>query len=369
MKKIFLCVMILLIFSVCASADIVYNTTDGKLGLIKVNGASLDLRGIQYASSNSDLLLGSYWDGSESRVIIVDRKNDLTTSGDTALIFDPNDLTKTIGNETKILTGVYNPSALTGTNNGRGLFFISGATISGFNSGTFNLDHSYTYKIKSSDITPNITAILTGTYSVYVTADMGNYGGKMLEFDGQLRDDIEDYHEYNLNYGASSIAWLSGSRLVVGHENGIDVLTDTENFVRLISTDVPVKAVRNDKDGGLYFITQAKSGDIYTTTLNHRNNKNELTTLYTENSGEHYALNTDSDSNILAVVLGSKILVYTTEKDTLVGEFDSDSLGGLPVNAVMSYVSGDKNSSSNGCNISGLGIMMIFSGFIFMKKH
>ena len=67
----------------CASAyaDIVYTTDTGNMGLIKVNNSdSVDLYGTQYTGADSDSFLGSYWDGSKSRVILIDRTTDTTTS-------------------------------------------------------------------------------------------------------------------------------------------------------------------------------------------------------------------------------------------------------------------------------------------------
>ena len=370
MRKIFVSTILVLVMCAGAQANIVYTTDAGALGLIRVSSStSIDLAGTQYAASGTDTLLGSYWNGSESRIILVNRTTDLTTSGDTALIFDPDNLTAPVDDEIKTLAGLYNAQAVNGSYNGRSLFFTSGASLYEFNTSSFAAGRSYTCKPESGDsYTPTIKGMLTSQSRIYCLVDREGRYPKLLGFDGQLRDDVSKFVNVTISSDASCIAWLSSSRVVAGTPEGVS-LWRTRGFVHMVSSDAPVTAVCQDNGDGFYFMEQTSSSDVYTTTLRHYfDGTGTVSTLYTETTGQACQLLYDDNNKILAAILGSKILVYSMANDALIGEYSSDLLGGLPVNIALTQVSGDDGKQSSGCNFAGAGVIMLLA-CVFMKRR
>ena len=373
MRKLLTCVIsiiLVMILYACAFADIIYMTDTGDIGRIIVKSESTDLSGIEYDGTDSDSFLGSYWDGSTSRVILVDRTTDTTSSGDTALIFNPSNLSAPVNSEPKVLAGIYNAQAMASTNSGRGVFFASGASIYEFNTGDFSVTRSYTYTPKTSeDIAPNFKALLSGSSNVYALGEKENSGDVMLRFDGQLRDDVsKNFGLYSAPSGATDIAWLNNSVPAVAHDTGVSVWRSSK-FVQMVSSDYPVKAVCLDTGSGFYFAEQSESGDTYTTTLKHYASGSDTTTLRTETGGSACKLIYDSDNGLLAALIGSKILIYSMHDDTLIDEYDSESLEGQPINIIMSYVKGDDGKSSSGCDISGAGMIILLAGALIFRKR
>ena len=361
---------VILVMMLCANAyaDIVYTTDTGNLGLIKTEGStSADFYGTQYTGAGSNTLLGSYWNGSATRVILVRRTADTSVSGDTALIFDPANLAQPFDSEGQVLAGLYNAQALVGSKNGRGLFFASGASIHEFQTWDFEPSHSYTYTLKTSDdIIPDFTGLLAGTYNIFALAERENSADMLLVFDGQLRDDIESFGTEYLPSGTSEISWLSNSRVAAAHTGGVSVW-GTHGFVPLVSTDAPVKSLCQDSGNGFYFAEQVQSGDTYTTALKHYSS-GEVITLSTGDTGSSCRLLRDDENNILAAITGSRILVYNMKNDTLIGEYGRALLGGLPVDIAISHVKGEESSSNNGCDVAGAGVIMILAGALIFRK-
>ncbi len=374
MRKFVVSLASVMLALVCSAshADIVYLTASGDVGLITTIGSvSADLDGIQYTSSWSDPFLGSYWTGSSTRVILVDRTDDITASGDTAYTFNPSNLTSPVETKRRVLDGVYSVQAMAGSNNGRSVFFTSGNLIREFSTGDFSLTRSYTYNPKTSeDITAEITGLMTGSNVIYALVQQTNSRDVLLKFDGQLREDAyRSFSNIPLRSEAETISWLSNSRLAIGHEYGVDVCADGKNVVRLLSSDAPVKAVCQDAGDGFYFIEQYESGDIYITTLQHYSS-GELSTLFMNTEGDTCRLVRDGDNGIIGVIAGDELLVYSMNEDELLGEYDRASLGGLPVQITMSAVSGDDGKSSSGCSITGMGMMMILlAGMCMLSKR
>ncbi len=369
MRKIFMSTLLVLIMCAAAQADIVYTTDAGAMGLIKTYSASTDLRGTQYTTSGTNTLLGSYWDGSESRIILVNRTTDLTTSGDTALIFAPNNLTAPVDDEIKTLEGLYNAQAVNGSYNGRSLFFTSGASLYEFNTSSFAAGRSYTYKPESGDsYTPTMKGIISSQSRIYCLVDREGRYPKLLGFDGQLRDDVSKFVNVTISSDASCIAWISSARVVAGTPEGVS-LWRTRGFVHMVSSDAPVTAVCQDNGDGFYFTEQTSSGDVYTTTLRHYSSESgTIATLYTNTTGKTCQLLYDDTNKLLAGIVGSKILVYRMSDDSLIAEYSSDTLGGLPVNVVLSSVSGDDGKTSSGCNAGAGGVIMLLA-CLFLKRR
>ncbi len=371
MRKL-LAIMTIILITACTSAhaDIVYLTDSGALGRVRTSGStSADLLGTQYTTSWADPLLGSYWTGSNTRVILVDRTTDTATSGDTALIFDPADLTSPIESTRKILAGVYFAQVMAGSNNGRAIFFASGTSIYEFSTANFSLTRSYTYKPKTSeDITAEITGLISGSNLIYALVQQDISRDIVLEFDGQLKENTSSFYNRPLDFKTSAISWLSNARVAVGHEYGVDELRDKRGFRYMLSTDVPVMAVCEDSGSGFYFIEQSESEDTYITTLKHYSS-GKVSTLFTNTEGRICKFVRDGDNGIMAAIVGDDLLVYRMRSDTLLGKYDSSELGGLPEQIAASAVKGDDGSSNSGCSFSGMGaVMLILAGVSVFRK-
>lgn len=357
MRKILLSVMLVLVLSAGACADIVYSTEDGSLGTIRIEKqTSADVRGIKYEGSGEDTLLGSYWDGDNSRIILVNRTTDYNTSGDTAYIFNPGDMSKPIEDEPKVLSGVYNTSALTGTNNGRGLYFASGASVREFSTETFKRTRTYICETVSGDtVRPSVKSVVAARYTVYVMAEEESSGDVVMVFDGQLRDDIDEFRKRQAPEGTSAITCLSNWLLVAAHEKGVDGL-GSSGFYEIVSTDSPVKAICRDNERGFYFAEQSDDGE---TALKHYNKNGEVSTLVTENVAGECSLLYDETDGVMCAVLGDKLMVYSLKDDTLIDEFSSSELGGTIRHVTSGTVKGEEHDNNSGCNLSGLGIILM----------
>ena len=354
-----------------AHADVFYLTDSGVLGRISVYGwDSADIYGTQYTTSWSSPFLGSYWNGSTTRVILVDRTTDTTTSGDTALVFNPSDLTQP-ESTSKVLAGVYYAQAMAGSDNGRSVFFASGSSIHEFSTGDFSLRRSYTYRPNTSDdIVSEITGLITDSNVIYALVQQDISRDMVLGFDGQLREDVSSFERRYLAEEAAAISWLNGARVAAAHEYGVDVWYDNRGFVHLLSSDFPVKAVCQDSGSGLYFIEQYESEGTYTTTLNHYTTAGGVKELFTNTEGQICRLVRDGDNGILAAIVGDELLVYMMENDAVLGEYDSSELGGLPDQITVSAVSGEKSKSNSGCSITGAGMMvLLLAGVSAVRKR
>ena len=356
----------------CAQADIVYMTDDGDMGLVKLNGAlSSDLYGTQYTTSWSNPFLGSYWNGSSTRIILVDRTTDTAASGDTAYTFSPSDLTRPIETSRRVLAGMYSTQAFAGSDNGRAVFFASGNSIREYSTEDFSLTRSYTYKPKTSeDIDSEIACLITGSNVIYALVQQTNSCDVVLEFDGQLRDDVSSFRNWPLSHDTEGIAWLEGTRVAAWHDYGIDMRVNTGGFVRMLSTDVPVRAVCRDSGNGYYFIEQSESEGIYTTELKHYSS-GKVSTLYTNTEGQMCRLVRDGDNGIIGAIAGDVILVCRMEDDILIGEYDGEMLGSFPVQLAVSHVTGSSKKDNSGCSLtlSGMGMMIFLAGVCALRKR
>ena len=168
---------------------------------------------------------------------------------------------------------------------------------------------------------------------------------------------------------ASCISWLSNSRIAAGTPEGVSSWR-TIGFVNVLSSDAPVTALCQDNGDGYYFTEQTVSGDTSTTTLRHYNpNSDTTSTLYTDSTGKACQLIYDDNNKLLAAIVGGKLLVYRMSDNALIGEYSSDLLGGLPVNVVLSYVSGDDGKTSSGCNVVGAGGVIMLLACVFLKRR
>lgn len=347
-----MCVIMSLMLCGAAHADIAYTTSNGGLGLIKVNGeTSIDVKGVQYQGSGTNSLVAPYWTSGNSRLIVINRTTDTTTSGDTAIAFSTSDLTKPLDSKPTVLKGIYTAESVSYSNNGRGLFITSGTKITQFSTENFGAVRSFDFAgyFKSADYAPEAHTVLTGD-RIYALVDSGDNESAVFNFDGQLTRNNGNMGVTRIKYRANSMAWISDSRIALTHSLGV-YIKDRGN----ISSDIPVISLCPDNDRGFYFITQNSSGN---NTLSHYTSS-KTTTLHTDNNAVSVMAVKDSSHNVLAVKLDGKIRLYRMKDDTFLGEYDSSQLGGVPVSMAITSSSGSEgNNSSSGCNLSGLGAFM-----------
>ena len=93
MRKILLAVTLTAMLCGVSSADMVYMTSSGNLGTIRINSSSdIEVPGVQYTGTASSPFLTSYWNGSGTSLAIISRN--ATASGDRAYVFNSDSLTK-----------------------------------------------------------------------------------------------------------------------------------------------------------------------------------------------------------------------------------------------------------------------------------
>ncbi|MBQ7544968.1 MAG: hypothetical protein IJT02_08500 [Synergistaceae bacterium] len=364
MRKIFVGAILAVLLCGSAGADVVYTTDAGTLGLIKISSStSADLVGTQYTGTGSDSLLGSYWNGSETRVLVINRDS-TTASGDVALTFSPSNLTTPLKSSGDILAGVHNARSMAGSNTGRSVFFASGNRISEFRTDDFSAVRSYDYTPGGS-----IKAVISTASRIYAIAEDEASGDVILGFDGQLKEDVQDFVKASAPEGTAALSWLSGSRAAVGHASGVS-LWSSNIFTLLVSSDAPVKSLCMDDEGGFYFAEQSSSGDVYTTTLKHYSGGEVSSTLFTSTDGRGCKVFRHDSESVLAAVIGSNLRLYSMKDDALIASYDASTLGGNPLSVAASSVSGDDGSSgSSGCELSGLGVILLAGCAVIMKRR
>ena len=372
MKKIFTAFILAIMLTSTAWANLVYTTSNGKLGIINTqNVKSILSPVVQYSNLGSHTFAVSYWNGNESRLMAIKRTTDKKTSGDTVIVFKSANLSEPIKASSDVLTGVYNTQSVVNTYNGRGLLLASreNASIMELSTSDFSYMKSYVYDDYNEDMTtPHTQGVLVNYSSIYGLFDIGKGNSVLMRFDGQLREHVEGSFKVSFDQETQCVSWLSGSRVAVGTSEGVGVV-GKNGFDMLVTTDQPVKAVCNDKSSGFYFITQEESGDKYVSTLYHYTN-DQITTLTEGEIGADCTLASLNSNTTLAAIIGEKILIYDTSNDSLLKEFDSDALGGVPVSLAYRYTSGEKSDSSSGnCNISYAGIILLLTFAALKTRH
>ena len=357
MKKFVIALLCVIALCGVAAADIVYSTTDGKLGLISIKGiTSIDLEGIQYETGFEKPTMGAYWDDETLRMIVVGQSEDI--SYDVAIRFSPSDLTKPTDTKPITLKGVSDTSKIISISNGRGLYIVYGPSIREFETDTLTPkedDRSYTYTTSNEEVDPNIKgALLTGN-RIYVLVN-----DQLIAFDGQLDKNAQGVKKWNVESGAEVLCGLSGSRLAIGHSTGVQVLGSS--LKKLLADTSQVKAISPDSSNGFYYVLEDESGDK---TLCHYNSatSNEILKF----DSDTIDIKRDTGNKILAVILEDKIQLYDmTDNDKLVSEFNNAALGGSPYKLMRRSTSTTNTSSSSkkndsGCNFSNAGILLALS--------
>lgn len=358
--KIFAGIIFMLALCGISQADIVYTTSTGNLGLIAIDGTSIDLPEVKYSGLNGNAFAAPFWNGEESRIIAVNRALDGTESWDSALVFRSSELDSPIDEQEKVLTGIRGTRSIANSQNGRGLFFASSenASIVELDTEKLNAVRSYRYYSGSDDIIPHMQNLLVTASNIYGLVEAGEEGSYFMEFDGQLKDNVEGFSRIGINSEAATMTWLSNSRIAVGVSSGIIIVRNEGNYFA-VRTDTPVKAVCSDNEDGIYFITQRYSDGEYINALHHEPAfASDKEPLRDREYGENCQLL--GHGNIFAAIMGEKIIIYNASSGELIEEYDSEDLEGVPVSMSARYADGQREeTSSSNCNTYGFGIVLL----------
>ena len=370
MKRIFAALIFVLIFCGISSADIVYTTTGGSLGLIKVTSASsADLEGIQYTGSSSNPLVVAYKDKDKNRrVMLIEPTSDESVSGDSYVRFSSTELSTPLDSEQKYIKGIYNTEAVTNTDttNGTSLLLTSGTFIYDLDSSSLNLKNSF--DCQSGEIVPEIRSLVTNEVVMALVNTNDASGDVLMRFDGQLKRNVETFGEWDMKEDdALQIAFLNTStRLAIAREAGVD-LWERGNISTVVSTDAPVEALCRDSSNGFFYVVQSQDVEgKYINTLSHYSTSttNPFSTVSVNATSSNVQLIRDDTYNVLGMITGEELRLYNMSNGNLIGSYSSSSLGGVPYQmAITNSTSGSAKKSNNnsGCEISGAGIILLLA--------
>ena len=372
MRKFLLSLVLLVIFCGISSADIVYTTEDGNLGLIRIyRNLSFDLPVVENSIAGSNPIVGAYRGDKEARVFLVDRTLDKTTSGDTLYVFETTNLVEPINSGD--LDGIYNVDKAVFSNNGNSVFLLSGLVIYDYSTETLTERNSFDFELQTSnDIYVTEIKGIAVDDAIYVIADTVLSDDVLMQFDGQLKKDNRSFAIIESVEGTSDIAILSDTRLAVAHKGGVSQYRNG-SFVTVVSSDYPVEKLCRDNDNGFFYITQRKSGNNYISTLSRYSERRAtFSSLTLEGRNPNIQLVRDSNYETLAVIMDEKIMLYDMSTGLLIEDFDRYELGGVPLHMAACRAddsSGTKNSSSSGCEISLSGIILLLVCAGMIAKH
>lgn len=369
MKKFFAGLLFICLFAGVSSADVVYNTSTGNLGVIEVSSIpDVSIPVTTYTNAGNDSILASFANGDYARILLIKRETDTSAiSGDSALIFNTSDMTTPI--DEYYLDGSYGAFNVGYSRNGNSVFVASvlDNTISEFDSGNFKYLNHYTL----TDPDYLIRDLIVDNDYIYLLINASLTRSFLIRFDGQLKENVKTYTSFDIPFMADCVASLGNNKIVIGYEKGVARL-DNRTFITLVSTDEEVRAVGRDHNtgnDGFYYITQIESNGNYTSSLWHYDSTIYVM-LESETSSESACqLVYDKDKNVMAALMGGKIFVYESKTDTLLGEFDSADLDGVPLSITMSTViksSSKKNSS--GCNLTGAGVVLMLIAALKFRR-
>ena len=377
MRKFLLSFVLVFVLFGASYADIVYTTSTGTLGLIEVTSASsADLKGT-YTKSLSNALVSAYsdYDGNR-RVILVDKTNDLTTSGDSFSRFSPNDLSKALDEETKYFEGVYGTEIIRNSRNGKSLFLSSSSDIYEFDTDTFAMKNSFDCTPKSDDVASKIKDIAVLENRIFVLAETQNSGDVVIRFDGQLKRNVGAFYEWAVASGdAMKIAELDNSRVAVARKNDVALLENKKvtSLVSLVSSDNPVKDLCRDSESGFFYATQTtdSSGNYVNTISHYTGSINNFSNVVLNSTSSTLQLIRDDTYNVLGVISGTGINLYNMSDGTLINTFTSSELGGNPVSMAItnSRINTSNKKNNSGCEVSGLGMILLLMCAVSFSKR
>ena len=367
MRKIFLAVLAVMIMMCgAAGADIIYTTESGNMGLIEITEDGVSAPAVKYSGAGSNAFVGTYWDGEDTRVILIERSPE---SYDRALVFSQSNMTTPVGDYVE-LDGVKDTRAVANSLYGTSIYFASygSSSLCEFDTENFTPRNSYIHEQENSrDIYPHhVVGVRTDYRYVYALIDVSPYRSLYLRFDGTLERDKEAFYSDEIDSSTSSMA-QTGSGLMFACSDGVKYF-GRDGLAYAVSSDSPVKSICADDGSGFYFMTQYQSGDVSFDVIAHYSSG--TSTISEHESGSVSMLVKDTNYSVLAAVTGGKILLYDMEDDTLIAEYDSTELGGVPVHVSASRNDGAKDERSSGsCSLSGMGAAMLLVFAVNAKKR
>lgn len=369
LKKVASALILVALFCGTSFADIVYMTSAGSLGTIKTESSGDSAPSIQYNGNMSSPFLTSFWNGSGTSIMVVDRNAGV--SYDRAYVFSPNSL-----NDYYLSADIKNLNGADGagySENGESIFFTAGAKVCNVDTALLSVQKSFdcTRVVSADGYDTDIDSIAVGTQTIHVIASAGILK-RYIRFDGQLRDGVNLFKSADVPSGASIVLSTSTNVPLVGHDYGIDTMDTREKFYRLISTDYPVVAMCPDSSSGFFFATQYQSGDKYIDTVYHASQGTAFDPYTSESSSPNIKMMRDNNDTATFAVMTDEGIALFTYKDylTTLREYSASELGGTPAGIAAATVSGyNGNSGSSGCNASGLGLVMIAGIAMFLVRR
>ena len=373
MKKFLLSLMFLGMLCGISSADIVYSTSNGKIGLIKISsnasGDVVTFDGVKYSGSATNPFLTSYRDKDDvNYVLLINR----LTSGDTVQRFTYNNLSSPFDPEAISLTDVTGTTAAAFSANGRSLYFATPSKLFDVSTETMTINRYYDCTPEDSkDISPEIKGVAVSGTRIFALVDSQTESNDaLLVFDGQLKTNVKAFARWEGHNDMTSMVWISNGRLAFTRSSGVDLLSGS-TFNEVVSTDYPVITLQSDTGEGFLYATQYQSDDVYIDTLTHYSAgaESEFSTVTVNASNSNLKLL--RDDKILAAIMGDEIQFYNIEKGTLIKTFTSSVLGGNPVNMTTAYVGGtsDTSSKSSGCEVGSVGAIALMILGMTLKRN
>ncbi|MBQ3447928.1 MAG: hypothetical protein IJG37_09835 [Synergistaceae bacterium] len=359
-RKIALSLMILLTMCGISNADLVYMTSSGHLGSIRINSSSdIESPSLHYTGNLSSPFLTTYWDGSSINVMMIDRN--ATASGDRAYIFPTNNIAECVYSTD--LEGIYGTECASFSENGYSLFLGAEGNIYEVRSSSFYILNSFDcYGVISRDgYDTEVLSLAADSSYIHALASDGERQ-KYMRFDGQIRAGVDVFTSADLRPGASCMLTDSSGWPVIGHSSGIDMLRSDMTLYDTISTDHPVRSICPDSSNSFFYSTQYRDGDNYVNTVMHSAMGTQFTPVTIISSSPNFRLlrdNTHKETFAAMYDEGIRIISYVSGR-TSSREYSASSLGGTPAGVAAAAVSGySPNSSSSGCDSVQAGMILL----------
>lgn len=370
-RKFSAAIIMLMLFSAPSWADIVYATSDGLLGSIRVTSSSdIGEPSVEYNSGINDPYIASYWNGTRTNIVMLEANR--TLSGDRAYLFNPSNLSGV--EASKDINGVHGAKTSSYAYTGRSLFMGAGSVIYEVETTDFSVRNSYDCKrIISRDNYDTEIVTVMAEYNTINAIAKASDDRVYIRFDGQMKEGVPRFLSADVSADASCLFMRTQNDILfLGQQEGLSALDDNNDFVLVLSTDAPVKAFCEDDNDSFYYATRKTSGSNYIFTVTSIKNTDqsvkfepvELTSAYPD-----FKMVRDRDQNVLAVMTGEEIRLFDMKTGYFLRAFSVSELEGRPVGIVASVVYGyDRDSGSSGCNFSGAGIIMAALLCALLKK-
>ncbi|MBQ9418880.1 MAG: hypothetical protein IJU31_00730 [Synergistaceae bacterium] len=363
MKKFAVIAFMLMMVCGAASADVVYTTANGDLGLVEITKSSSTVtatnKGTQYESKIPGATISSFWENNtsngngNSKLILVspDVSPDNNVSGDRAYIFSASSLSKPDDEEPVILTGTFGTPKIVKTETGNTLYAASDDALREYMTSNFTVRQSYTPTSKDLGITtdPKIKDLIIDTGTICALIERNATSGDVLMyFSGAL----EKGSQITIKHPAHAINFVN-SGIAVGHDSGV-VLVSGSASKDVEGITGAVTAICRDTSAGFYYVV---SGDG----LYHYDGE-KTTTSSALTSGNGTLLN--AGDNVLAAIIGDNLELINMENDNTIA-----TLNVAPTSIAVRTATGQSGGSGgSGCNLGGVGIILMMSLCVMKVK-